>query len=157
MADVVQIIDTLDSKTILSLFDEGISGKRFEFKTVDPNEVARRIAVRDLEANSLDELLGGSESEVISGRNYIGKPFTLVRVEWQKSDDKYDAGLPFYAVCHIVTLDGEPKVLTTGATTIVRKLAKIDYENWYPAKLKIVKGDKTDAGFEPLDLAKADF
>lgn len=147
-------IDALDTSAVLSILANGSSAK-YVFKPANPEETAKRIAARDFNASSLDELLGGS-SETISGRDYINRPFTLVAVEWQASDIE-GQGLPFYAVCHIVTLDGEQKVLTTGATTVVRKLAKIASENWLPAKLKITKGPKTEAGYEPLDLVKADF
>ena len=151
-------ISSLDSETVLSLFEKGIASGKFVFAPADPEETARRIALRDLAATSADELLGGGSSEVISGKNYTNKPFTLTSVEWQRSDDVYaGAGLPFYAVCHIFTLDGEEKVLTCGASTVVRKLAKIAVEGWLPIHLKIVKGPKTEAGFEPLDLVKADF
>ena len=150
-------ISNLNSETVLNLFERGIANGKFVFAPADPEETARRIALRDLTATSADDLLGGGSSETISGRNYINKPFTITGGEWQRSDDAYDAGLPFYAVCHIVTLDGEAKVLTTGATTVVRKLAKLAVENWLPVKVKIVKGPKTDAGFEPLDLVAADF
>lgn len=150
-------ISTLDSETVLSLFERGLANGKFVFAPADPEETARRIAQRDLNAASVDELLGGGSNETISGRNYLNKPFTITSVEWQRSDDAFDAGLPFYAVCHIVTLDGETKVLTTGATTVVRKLAKMAVEGWFPIQVKIVKGPKTDAGFEPLDLVKADF
>ena len=94
---------------------------------------------------------------MISGRDYVNKPFTLTGVEWQQSDIVGGEGLPFYAVCHIATIDGEAKVLTTGAASIVRKVAKMAAEGWLPAKVKIVKAAKTEAGYEPLDLALADF
>jgi len=149
-------ISNLDSETVLSLFERGIANGKFVFAAADPEETARRIALRDLNASSVDELLGGGSAEVISGRNYLNKPFTVTGVEWQRSDEAYGDGLPFYAVCHIVTLDGETKVLTTGATTVVRKLAKMAVENWFPVSVKIVKGPKTPNGFEPLDLVKSD-
>ena len=147
-------IEELNSTTVLSILTTGSKAK-YVFKPANPEDTAKRIAQRDLNASSLDDLLGG-ESTTISGRDYINKPFTLTSVEWQSSEIE-GQGLPFYAVCHIVTLDGESKVLTTGASTVVRKLAKIDSENWLPAKVKITKGPKTEAGYEPLDLVKADF
>lgn len=149
--------DSLTSEFVVDLFRSGdIAQKKFVFSVTDSKEIAHRIAMRDLNASSVYELLGGS-SDVISGRDYINKPFTLTAVEWQQSDIVGGEGLPFYAVCHIATIDGEAKVLTTGAATIVRKVAKLAAEHWLPVKVKIVKAAKTEAGYEPLDLALADF
>jgi len=149
--------DSLNSETVVELFRSGdIHSRKLVFAVADAKETAQRIALRDLNATSLDELLGGS-SDVISGRDYVNKPFTLTGVEWQQSDIVGGEGLPFYAVCHIATIDGEAKVLTTGAASIVRKVAKMAAEGWFPAKVKIVKAAKTEAGYEPLDLALADF
>jgi hypothetical protein len=156
MTEVVTI-DSLTSSAVVDLFASGdFANRKFAFAVADPKETARRIAQRDLSATSLDELLGGGDSEVISLRDYVNKPFTITGVEWQQSDIEGD-GLPFYAVCHIITLDGEIKVATTGAATVVRKLAVIGANNWFPAKVQIKKAPKTAAGYEPLDLVKADF
>ena len=145
--------DTLTSELVLNLIETGeYRNKKFVTTVADPVETARRIALRDLSASSLDELLGGSET--ISGRDYIGKPFTLLSVEWQVSEIEGD-GLPFYAVLHIADINGNAKTLTTGAVTVVRKLAVISARGWLPAPLKIVKLPKTEAGYEPLDLVKA--
>ena len=155
--EIVVNSDSLNSETVVELFRSGdIHSRKLVFAVADAKETAQRIALRDLNATSLDELLGGS-SDVISGRDYVNKPFTLTAVEWQQSDIVGGEGLPFYAVCHIATIDGEAKVLTTGAASIVRKVAKMAAEGWLPAKVKIVKAAKTEAGYEPLDLALADF
>jgi hypothetical protein len=155
--EIVVNPDSLNSETVVELFRSGdIHSRKLVFAVADAKETAQRIALRDLNATSLDELLGGS-SDVISGRDYVNKPFTLTAVEWQQSDIVGGEGLPFYAVCHIATIDGEAKVLTTGAASIVRKVAKMAAEGWLPAKVKIVKAAKTEAGYEPLDLALADF
>jgi hypothetical protein len=144
--------DALNADTVLAVLTSGDKSK-FVFTVANPEETARRIAERDLNAQSLDELLGGG-SDAISGRDYINKPFQLTGVEWQPSDIVGD-GLPFYAVLHIVSMDGEPKVLTTGALSVVRKVAVMASKGWLPAWVKIVKGAKTEAGYEPLDLVKA--
>jgi len=151
MGELVNI-ESLNSEAVLSIIASGSKAK-YAFKPSNPEETAKRIAERDINAQSLDELLGGG-SDTISGRDYVNKPFSLTNVEWQPSDIAGE-GLPFYAVLHVVTLDGEPKVITTGAISIVRKVAVMSQNGWLPAWVKIVKGSKTEAGYEPLDLAKA--
>ena len=143
---------TLDSATVLEVLATGNKNK-IVFKTADPEETAKRIAERDLNAGSLDELLGGG-NETISGRNYINKPFQITGVEWQASEIEGE-GLPFYGVIHGTSIDGEVLVITCGATSVVRKLAVMQHNGWLPAWCKIVKGSKTAGGYEPLDLVKA--
>lgn len=149
----VATAEALDSQLVVDLIASGTwRNKKFVTAPVDPEQAARRIAQRDIAANSLDELLGTSDT--ISGRDYVNRPFTLLSVEWQPSEIDGD-GLPFYAVLHGVNLDGEAITITTGAITVVRKVAIMDCRAWFPAAVKITKGPKTDAGYEPLDLVKA--
>jgi len=143
----------LNTDTVVSLLATGdFTNTKFALPVVDSAAMALKIAQRDLNAQSLDELLGGSET--ISLRDYLNKPFQVTGVEWQQSDIDGD-GLPFYAVIHAVSLDGEVITLTTGAITPVRKLAVMAHNGWLPAWVKATKAKKTEAGYEPLDLVKA--
>ena len=45
-------ISSLNSQTVLSLFESGINPKKIVFAPADPEETARRIAERDLRAHS---------------------------------------------------------------------------------------------------------
>ena len=145
---------TLNTDTVLALFaDPATDWSRFSFSISSPEETAARIAARELAAESFDELVGGTTT--ISGKDYIGKPFCVQSIDWQASDI-IGEGLPFYIVIHAADLDGEAITITTGARTVVRKLAIAAAKGWFPQWVKIVKGPKTEAGYEPLDLAKAD-
>lgn len=148
----VAVIDELSSSLVLDIFTTGET-RKFAIKTADPAETARRIAARDLNASSLDELLGGGE--VLSGKNYTNKPFTLTSVEWQVSEFEGESTHNFYAIMHIVDMNGEAQVLSCGANTVMRKVAIMDAKGWLPAPVKLIKGPKTDAGYEPLDIVKA--
>jgi hypothetical protein len=156
MATSVEIIDgELSTATVLDLFASGdISNKKFSIKPADPVETARRIAEREITATSFEELLGGGSNEVIHARNYLNKAFQLNGVEWQPSDIDGE-GLPFYAVMHIVTTEGEVAVMTCGATTVCRRLAVIAHHGWFGKWVKIVKESKTANGYEPLTLVEA--
>lgn len=153
MSQIEVVIDALTTKMVLDVFANGTFDKTFRIANADPQATAQKIAERDLAATTLDELLGGGDN-VISGKNFTNRPFKALSVEWQLSDIEGD-GLPFYAVIHAATLDGEVKVITCGANTVVRKLAVMDANGWFPAWIKIVKGNKTEAGYEPLDVVKA--
>jgi hypothetical protein len=93
--------------------------------------------------------------ETERAKDWIGKPFTLTDVEFLTSDI-VDSPLPFFALLHIATLDGEVKTLSTGATTIVRKVAEAKAKGFLPVTLKIVKGKETSNGYTALDLVKVD-
>ena len=92
---------------------------------------------------------------MIHARDYLAKAFTLLRVEWRPSDIEGD-GLPFFAVMHIVDMNGEAQVITTGARSVCMKAAKAQHEGWLPLSVRIVQSDKkTASGYQPLDLVAA--
>lgn len=147
------IAGELNTEAILSLFaDATVDWTNIHFTVSSSEETAARIAARDLEANSLDELLGGSDT--ISGKNYVGRPFCAVDVEWQASNIDGE-GLPFYAVIHASNIDGESITITCGGRSVVRKLAVMKAKSFFPAWIKLVQGEKTENGYYPLDIAKA--
>jgi hypothetical protein len=143
----------ITSAQVVELFETGdIYAATFALQAADPDEVRNRIRDRELGASSPEELFGGGE--VTSGKNYINKPFSLQSVEWQPSDIAGE-GLPLYAVLHVVTPEGEAKVLTCGAEGVVRKAAIAAARGWLPLWLKITEGKTTEAGYKPLDLVSA--
>ena len=125
---------------------------QIEAYKADPEQVRARIEERLYSAKSIEELLG--ESEVISGKGYVNKPFQVRSVEWQVSDVEGGEGLPFYAACSIVTTDGTMTVLTCGARSVVQKLAIMASQGWLPAWVKLTS-TRTAAGFDVLDLVSA--
>lgn len=154
--EIAQVTTDLELNTanVVSLLtDASTNWSKLSFRISNPEETAARIAQRELTAASIEELLGGGDT--ISGKDYIGKPFCVNAVDWQASDIQGE-GLPFYAVIHAADINGESLTITTGARTVVRKLAIMAANGWLPAWVKIVKGPKTEAGYEPLDLAKAE-
>lgn len=129
------------------------TGKPLAVVAEDPEVIAARIDSQILAATSVDELFG--ESKVIHARDYLAKAFTLLSVEWRPSDIEGE-GLPFFAVMHIVDMDGVPQVLTTGARSVLMKAAKAQQEGWLPLSVRIVQSDKkTASGYQPLDLVAA--
>ena len=131
------------------------SGGTYKISVVadDPADIAERINAEILGASSPAELFG--DKEVLHGRDYLNNPFQLVDVEYRPSEIDGE-GMPFYGVFHIVTTDGEIKVLTTGARSVLLKAAKAQYEGWLPLWVKLTQSEKkTEAGYQPLDLAQA--
>ena len=144
--------DVLNSSLVLDVLQGRIDAKTLVVGTGDPSEVAARIERQDLEATSIEQLLGSSE--MVAGKDFVDKPFQVQRVEWQLSDID-SAALPFYAVLHGVTYEGEAVVIGVGARSVVRKAAKVEHEGWLPVWVKIVRGKKTAEGYYPLDLVAA--
>ena len=145
----------LTTNTVIELMTNPTTDwNALSFTVSSPEETSARIAERELNANSLDDLLGGSDT--ISGNDYVGKSFMVSDVEWLPSDIAGE-GLPFYALIHAVDIEGEVIRITTGARSVLRKLAIMKHNGWLGdgSWVKIVKSEKkTDAGYQPLDLAK---
>lgn len=153
MANEIISIDGGISPSDVVAYVKSGGAHKITVATEDPSVIAARIDAQILEASSVEELFG--DREVIHGRDYLNKPFRLFDVEWRPSDIEGE-GLPFYAVFHIVTLDGETKVLTTGARSVLMKAAKAQMEGWLPLDVKLVQSEKkTESGYQPLDLVAA--
>jgi len=145
--------DALSSSLVIDLLD----GKAKNFVTAvrDPAVIAAEIAQRDVNAGSLDELL--EESKLISGKDYVDKGFALLSVEWQESTIENGDGLPFYAVLHGATPDGEYVTIGCGAKSVVRRAALMDINDWCGpnAWVKITRGPRLESGNYPLNLVGA--
>lgn len=151
MASNIVAVTDLSADSVVSILENGASGVKISLPQQAPEEVAARIAARDFAAETAEELFGGNEAE--SSKEWIGRPFHLVDVEFLPSDIP-DAPLPFFALLKVATLDGESKTITTGAVTLVRKVAVAKAKGFLPLTLKIVEGNKTANGYTPLDLVK---
>lgn len=144
-------IDQAITSTEVLTFLKDPTSIQIEAYKADPEEVRRRIESRAYEAQSLDELLG--ESQVISGKAYVNKPFQVRSIEWQISDIEGE-GLPFYAVLSIVDTAGTIGVLTCGGRSVVQKLAIMQANGWLPAWVKLTSAT-TEGGYTVLDLTSA--
>ncbi len=142
--------DRITSSLVLDVLLGKVDPKRLVFGTDDPQAVAERIALRDLQASSPEELFG--VRELVAGKDFVEKPFSLVSVEWAESTLEA-SDLPFFAILHGVTYDGEMVTIGVGAKAVMRKAAKADTEGWLPQWVRIVRGKKTSDGYYPLDLA----
>ena len=127
----------------------------FEFHGGDPEATAESIAAQDFGATSLEELFGGGES--VGSKDFVDQIFCLKSVSYNKTDMEGGAGLPFYAVLHGVTPDGEPVHVTSGAQNIVRKAALADSKGWLnPGPVWVViRATETKRGRTALSLEAA--
>jgi hypothetical protein len=118
----------------------------------DPEAIRSRLDAQVLNAESAEELFGGSE--VIAAKQFLNKPFGLLSVDFLPSDIEGE-GLPFYAILQIVDGNGERHTLSCGARSVVQKAAVAQANGWLPRWLKITEGKQTAAGYKPLDLVAA--
>jgi hypothetical protein len=146
----ISTLGTADAVAVLEYFNSGTTPV---FTKPDPKEAGKRIEQARLNATSADELFGGGQG-LPSGKDYAGRPFMLVSVEWQETELP-NSEIPFYAVLHIIDLQGEEKAITCGAKTVVQKLALAVANGWLPRALKITKGKVLDNGGQALDLVDA--
>jgi hypothetical protein len=152
MPDIVAIDGNLSALDVLKFIETG--GKvKITVPQESPEIIAERINRQILEASSAEELFGGRT--VTPLKDYLGKPFQLTDVEWRPSEYEGE-GMPFYAIMHAVTMDGEMLTLSTGARSILLKAAKAQAEGWLPRWVRAVQSEKkTEAGYQPLDLVDA--
>ena len=149
MTTVIPANEGLNAQDVIAYVESG-GAKDFVVAAEDPATVAARIDAEILAASSLEALLGCSE--VTHARDYLNKPFTLTDVTFRQSTIEGSEGLPFFAILTGANLDGEILKISTGARSIMLKVAKIKAEGWFPANVKLVEGSKTASGYTPLDL-----
>jgi len=155
----------VDQAVVISnMFDDGsIYTARFDFAARDPEEVRAEIRRRKAEATTPEELFGGSETQSSKDKAWQNRPFGLLDVTFAEADlDKYPNSLPIFAVLHVVTLQGEVKVLTSGAESVVQNAALALAKGWVTVRddgvpslwLKLTS-TKTKSGNDAIDLVSA--
>lgn len=92
-------------------------------------------------------------SEPVHGKEYVGKAFGVTAVTWRKSTQ--DGGAGRYAVISCVDANGEPFVMTCGATDVILKLDKYDREGWLPRQF-VISEVMTGGGNKMLRLELPD-
>ncbi len=126
MTDLMPV--DLTSTYIAAAFKDGTIDQVTEFTlNKDPSQVRSEIAAQRDSAKSFEELLGGNTT---SGKNFVNRPFQIESLSWQPGKIEGE-GLPFYAVIHAVTTDGEVQTITCGAKNVVNILAIADREHWF--------------------------
>lgn len=140
----------LQATDVIAYVESG-GTKTFTVASEAPEVIAARIDAQIFTAGSIEELLGGRE--VTHARDYLNKPFSLTDVEFRPSTIEGEGNLPFFAILHGVDHNGEILVISTGARSVVLKVAKIKAAGWLPANIKLIEGTKTANGYTPLDIA----
>ena len=119
----------------------------------DPEQISREIVQQLLGATSEDEVfnIGGATP----WRELLGVPVAVESFNWRPST--FEEGSSIFFVVRGYRLDeGEPVILTTGARTVLAqivalyRLGKLGRD----CVVKLVEGEKTRAGFTPLQLEK---
>ena len=154
MTDLAKVtVDTsVTASQVLEYIQSG-GAVQIAFIEENPEDVARRINARILNASSPEELFG--DAKVIHARDYLNRPFQLLAIDWRPSDIDGE-GFPFYGVFQIADVNGEVHVLTTGAKSVLMKAAVAEKNGWLPLWVQIQKSDKpTAAGNFPLDMNSA--
>lgn len=98
---------------------------RLGIKFADPNAIAWRIADKQANATSLEELL--KDDGPLGLRDHMDEPFIVRDVEYLPS--RFPAN-PLYAIIHAVNDNGEPVTYTSGATSVIIMLAKGMQMGW---------------------------
>ncbi len=124
----------------------------------DPEGAAVAIVQRIMGMESADEAFGGP-SNLLSAEDMIGRPFTLIDVEYRESDIE-GTGPGVYALLAITEWGTtEPKLMTCGARNVMAVAFRAKEKGWLPrGPVTLTEGKKTRQGYTPLwlqDMPKA--
>lgn len=145
MTDVV-LPDSEVFKRFLAAADEGTLDANADQTSID-------IIAKILQATDAAAVLG--REDVLHARDYLGRPFKLIGVKFNKSE--YDgAGPQFYALLDGVTADGEPLKITCGAKNVIAQAWKLLDLEALPISVELKQSEKaTAAGFKVMWLEGA--
>lgn len=121
-------------------------------EAVDPEEAARDIMRRILEAPDLDSVF--DQAGTISAEDVIGKPLRIRGFKAMKS--AYEEGANVYFLIDAVDGDtGEVLTINCGARNVMAQLYRAGQLDGFPLDAAIVKARKaTAAGYYPLWLER---
>lgn len=124
-----------------------------EVQERDPDQVAMDIIRRILDAETVDDVLGGAGA--IHARDFLGRPFMLADVRFNQSSFE-SAGPAFYALLEGADTDGQKVVITCGARNVIAQAWKLRDMGATPIAVQIVESQReTAAGFKPMWLEAA--
>jgi hypothetical protein len=124
-----------------------------EVREVDADEVSMQIIARILKATSVDDILEGSGA--VHARDFVGVPFTLTDVRFNKSDFQ-DAGPAFYALLEGADGNGERVTITCGARNVIAQAWKLRDMGALPVQVQLGESERPTAkGYKVLWLEKA--
>lgn len=124
-----------------------------EVNDLDPEDASVAIIAEVLAADTLDDLIGSRDT--VSSKNYVGVPFTLTAVKFQRSTLDGE-GPGFYAVLSGADADGQKVVITSGARQIMAQAWKMRDKGWLPADVQVGQSARPSAaGFFPQWLERA--
>jgi hypothetical protein len=122
----------------------------------DGSEINEKIFA----ATSVEDVLGGVTGEAIHAENIVDVPLLVRSVRFNPSDVTNPNALPAYAVMDCIDTQGEVKVVTCGATTVMAQLYKLivlgAFDNGASVAVVIRRSKKpTRNGFYPMNLENA--
>lgn len=120
---------------------------------LDSDQIAIDIIARILDAQTVDDVLGGGGAT--HAEDYLDRGFVLKSVRFNKST--FDsAGPNFYAVLEGYDEDSEPVAITCGSRNVIAQAWKLMDMGALPLAVEIKRSAKpTSAGFYVMWLDKA--
>lgn len=112
----------------------------------DPSEISKAITDKVMEAESLDDLFANETLSLTE--QVLERPFIPLSVKLLPSE-QYGG---FFAVLDIKLASGETFVATTGALSVVLKLAKMAQKSWLGDTPVVVRGKLAKSGNDVYDL-----
>lgn len=141
------------TKVERSTFERFLAAADNDQSIATPDEIALDIIKRILDAQSVDDVLGGAGA--IHSRDYLRKPFKLTDVRFNESSFEGD-GPSFYGLLEGADPDGVKVVITCGARNVIAQAWKLKDMGALPVDVELAEASReTAAGFRPMWLEKA--
>jgi hypothetical protein len=95
----------------------------------DGFEVAASVADKILTAETLDDVINAVQAGPGDLTELVGKAFQFIggTLSWHRAAEQYrEGGTGFYAVFRVMLLDGEEKMISTGANNVIFQLRRME-------------------------------
>lgn len=141
-------------------FGDELAGKYLQLvsspELMDPAQVARDIAARIMEQETVDDILGMGDTTTEDARDVAERPFkVLATPNWYRST--YEEGPGVFVAMEVEFLDTNVKgVVTVGGSNVIAQLYALQTKTGIPLDTPmrfVVK--KSSRGFDVLWLSKA--
>lgn len=133
-----------------STFERFLAAADTDARVTTPDEITLDIIKKILDAQTVDDVLGGAGAT--HAGDYLNKPFRLTDVHFNQSS--YDgAGPSFYALLEGVDPDGVAVTITCGARNVIAQAWKLNDMDALPLVVMLVESPReTASGFRPMWL-----
>lgn len=133
---------------VAEVMPQSLAERIAPFAVNDPAEIAERLALDVLKAESLEAIF--ASASMLSADDVAGIPLRVLGVQWNPS--AFGAGPSFYAVLDCVDdATQESRTVGCGSVLVLAQLIRVQELRLFPITITFKRRDRaTAAGFYPI-------